>query len=67
MQPEFDLLVADARVLNPDRAGEGLQRSDIMIDGGRSLFGLPLDFAVDAIVLVALIGLGARLYPKIIT
>jgi len=35
VQPEFDLLVADARVLNPDRAGEGLQRSDIMIDGGR--------------------------------
>ncbi len=40
---------------------------ELMIDGGRSLFGLPLDFAVDAIVLVALIGLGARLYPKIIT
>jgi hypothetical protein len=35
VQPKFDLLVADARVLNPDRAGEGLQRSDIMIDGGR--------------------------------
>ena len=35
MQPEFDLLVADARVLNPDRADEGLQRADILIDGGR--------------------------------
>jgi ABC-2 type transport system permease protein len=40
---------------------------ELMIDGGRSLFGLPLDFAVNAIVLAALIGLGARLYPKIIT
>src|SRR5437660_18472 len=35
--------------------------------GVRARFGLPRDFAVEAIVLVALIGLGARLYPKIIT
>jgi hypothetical protein len=35
VQPKFDLLVADARVLNPDRADEGLQRADILIDGGR--------------------------------
>jgi hypothetical protein len=35
VQPKFDLLVADARVLNQDRAGEGLQRTDILIDGGR--------------------------------
>jgi ABC-2 type transport system permease protein len=38
----------------------------LMIEGGRSLFGLPVDFAVGALVLVALVGLGARLYPKII-
>ena len=39
---------------------------ELMIEGGRSLFGLPVDFAVETIALVALIGLGARLYPKII-
>src|SRR6516165_7484645 len=33
--PEFDLLVADARVLSPDRAGAGLERADIPIKDGR--------------------------------
>jgi hypothetical protein len=35
VQPKFDLLVADACVLKPDRAGEALQRADILIDCGR--------------------------------
>jgi 5-methylthioadenosine/S-adenosylhomocysteine deaminase len=35
VQPEFDLLVADARVLNPDRAGGRLERADILIKDGR--------------------------------
>jgi len=33
--PEFDLLVADARVLSPDRAGARLERADIPIKDGR--------------------------------
>jgi 5-methylthioadenosine/S-adenosylhomocysteine deaminase len=33
--PQFDLLVADARVLNPDRAGGRLERADILINDGR--------------------------------
>ena len=35
MQPELDLLVADARVLHPTRAGAALQRADILIKDGR--------------------------------
>src|SRR5215470_11675449 len=35
MPPEFDLLVADARVLSPDRAGARLERADIPIKDGR--------------------------------
>ena len=35
MPPEFDLLVADARVLRPDRAGARLERADLAIKDGR--------------------------------
>jgi ABC-2 type transport system permease protein len=38
----------------------------LMVQGGSSPVGLPVDFAVLAIVFVALIALGARLYPGII-
>ena len=35
MPPEFDLLVADARVLRADRAGARLERADLAIKDGR--------------------------------
>ena len=35
MPPEFDLLVADARVLRPDGAGARLERADLAIKDGR--------------------------------
>src|SRR6516165_6022480 len=35
MPPEFDLLVADARVLRSDRAGARLERADLAIKDGR--------------------------------
>jgi 5-methylthioadenosine/S-adenosylhomocysteine deaminase len=35
VQPQFDLVVADARVLNPDCAGGRLARADILIKDGR--------------------------------
>jgi 5-methylthioadenosine/S-adenosylhomocysteine deaminase len=35
VQPISDLLVADARVLHPDRAGGRLERADILIKDGR--------------------------------
>jgi 5-methylthioadenosine/S-adenosylhomocysteine deaminase len=35
VQLDFDLLVADARVLNPDRADGHLERADILIRDGR--------------------------------
>ncbi|MBK5186770.1 MAG: ABC transporter permease [Gemmatimonadaceae bacterium] len=38
----------------------------LMVQGGTSPVGLPVDFAVLAIVFVALVALGARLYPGII-
>ena len=38
----------------------------LMVQGGSSPVGLPMDFAVLAIVFVALVALGARLYPGII-
>src|SRR6478672_4486681 len=38
----------------------------LMIQGGASSAGLPVDFAVLAVVFIALILLGARLYPGII-
>ena len=38
----------------------------LMVQGGSSPVGLPTDFAVLAIVFVALVALGARLYPGII-
>jgi ABC-2 type transport system permease protein len=38
----------------------------LMVQGGSSPVGLPVDFAVLAVVFVALIALGARLYPGII-
>jgi hypothetical protein len=37
-----------------------------MVQGGSSPVGLPVDFAVLAVVFVALVALGARLYPGII-
>jgi len=39
---------------------------ELMVQGGASPVGLPLDFAVLAVVFVALVALGARLYPGII-
>lgn len=38
----------------------------LMVQGGSSPAGLPTDFAVLAVVFVALVALGARLYPGII-
>ncbi|HLB09310.1 MAG TPA: ABC transporter permease [Gemmatimonadaceae bacterium] len=38
----------------------------LMVQGGTSSVGLPVDFAVLAVVFIALIALGARLYPGII-
>jgi len=38
----------------------------LMVQGGTSPVGLPVDFAVLAVVFIALIALGARLYPGII-
>jgi ABC-2 type transport system permease protein len=38
----------------------------LMVQGGSSTAGLPTDFAVLAVVFVALVALGARLYPGII-
>jgi ABC-2 type transport system permease protein len=38
----------------------------LMVQGGSSPVGLPTDFAVLAIVFIALVALGARLYPGII-
>jgi ABC-2 type transport system permease protein len=38
----------------------------LMVQGGTSSVGLPLDFAILAVVFIALIALGARLYPGII-
>ena len=38
----------------------------LMVQGGASSVGLPIDFAVLAVVFVALVALGARLYPGII-
>ena len=38
----------------------------LMVQGGASSVGLPVDFAVLAVLFVALIALGARLYPGII-
>jgi 5-methylthioadenosine/S-adenosylhomocysteine deaminase len=35
MQPASDILVTDARVLHPDRAGGRLERADILIKDGR--------------------------------
>jgi ABC-2 type transport system permease protein len=37
----------------------------LMVQGGSSTVGLPVDFAILAVVFVALITLGARLYPGI--
>jgi len=38
----------------------------LMVQGGTSSVGLPMDFAILAVVFIALIALGARLYPGII-
>lgn len=38
----------------------------LMVQGGSSTVGLPADFAILAVVFVALITLGARLYPGIV-
>jgi ABC-2 type transport system permease protein len=39
----------------------------LMIQGGHSVFGLGTDFAVQIVVLVVLVTVGARLYPRVIT
>lgn len=38
----------------------------LMLRGGRSAFGLPLDFAVRLATLVILVGVAARLYPRVV-
>lgn len=38
----------------------------LMIEGGHSSFGLVLDFGIQAMVLVLLTVLAARLYPRVI-
>lgn len=38
----------------------------LMLTGGRSAFGLPLDFAVLIGALVLLIAIAARLYPRVV-
>lgn len=38
-----------------------------MLQGSRAAFSLGLDFAVQFVVAIGLILLGARLYPRVIT
>lgn len=39
----------------------------LMIQGGQSTFGLGVDFAVQLGMLAVLVGLAAKLYPRIVT
>jgi 5-methylthioadenosine/S-adenosylhomocysteine deaminase len=41
VHPQFDLLIADARVLNPDGVGGRLERADILITDGRVRLASP--------------------------
>ena len=38
----------------------------LMIDGSASVFGLPLDVAVEALILAILVAIGSRLYPRVV-
>jgi ABC-2 type transport system permease protein len=38
----------------------------LMINGGHSVFGLGLDFGMQALVLVLLLGIATKLYPRIV-
>jgi ABC-2 type transport system permease protein len=38
----------------------------LMVTGGRSVFGLGLDFGMQALVLILLLGIATKLYPRIV-